>query len=287
MDFLRVEDNYFPRKWGLNLNGKLSTISRPVVMGIVNCTPDSFYDKSRKYTFSDQQAHIDNLVSEGADWLDFGGYSSRPGAVDISENEEIDRILPAIRYTLQQHPDILISVDTFRSKVAQIALENGAHIINDISGGTIDPDLFTVVGKFNCPLILMHMRGTPQTMSSLANYTNVFREVSLFFSQRIELAKKAGITDIIIDPGFGFAKTTEQNFELFKQLELFTHFGFPILVGVSRKSMIYKALQIDPQTALNGTTTLHAFALQKGASVLRVHDPKEAREVIKLFELLH
>jgi dihydropteroate synthase len=286
MDFLRVEDNYFPRTWRLNIKGKLSTISKPIVMGIVNCTPDSFYENSRKSTFIDQQKHIDFLAQAGTDWLDIGGYSSRPGAIDISENEEIDRILPAIEYAKRNHPNLVLSIDTFRSRVAQTAIEQGGHIVNDISSGTLDPLLFSVVGKLNCPLILMHMRGTPQTMNQHTQYTHLFPDVSQFFSQQILKARKAGIVDILLDPGFGFSKTTVQNFELLKQLRLLDCFNLPILVGISRKSMIYKTLGTDANGALNGTTALHLFALLNGASIIRVHDPKEAREVVDLFELV-
>jgi dihydropteroate synthase len=286
MDFLRVEDNYFPRTWRLNIKGKLSTISKPIVMGIVNCTPDSFYENSRKSTFIDQQKHIDFLAQAGTDWLDIGGYSSRPGAIDISENEEIDRILPAIEYAKRNHPNLVLSIDTFRSRVAQTAIEQGGHIVNDISGGTLDPLLFSVVGKLNCPLIIMHMRGTPQTMNQHTQYTHLFPDVSQFFSQQILKARQAGIVDILLDPGFGFSKTTVQNFELLKQLRLLDCFNLPILVGISRKSMIYKTLGTDANGALNGTTALHLFALLNGASIIRVHDPKEAREVVDLFELV-
>jgi dihydropteroate synthase len=284
MDFLRVEDNYFPRHVGLNIEGKLFTIAAPAVMGIINCTPDSFYAESRKNDVSEQLKTIDQFVLDGASWLDVGGYSTRPGAIEISEKEEIERILPAIQYIRATYPDIVISVDTFRANVARAAIENGAHVINDISGGTLDENMFKTVGELACPYILMHLKGTPQNMQQFATYDQLFKEVCLFFSQQISKARAAGINDIILDPGFGFAKTTDQNFDLFGELENLHLFHLPILVGISRKSMIYKTLNITPQEALNGTTALHAIAVEKGAAILRVHDPKAVRETIELIQ---
>lgn len=256
-------------------------------MGIVNCTPDSFYSESRNIAAPNWKKQIDKHLLEGADWLDFGGYSSRPGAIDIPEKEELERILPAIEYTKQNYPNCVISVDTFRSKVARKAVEHGAQIVNDISGGKLDKKMFKTVGSLAVPMILMHMKGTPQTMSGMNNYQQLFSEVCQFFSQQIISAKAAGIHDIIIDPGFGFAKNTDQNFELLRQLEQFQLFKLPILVGVSRKSMIYKTIGGTPEDALNGTTALNTFALLKGASILRVHDVKAAKEAVTLTEKLH
>lgn len=271
----------------LNCRGKLLTIDRPWVMGIVNCTPDSFYENSRWSTLDQLKKGIDKHISEGADLLDLGAYSSRPNAVDISENEEIERLAPALEYLSEHYPDMILSVDTFRSKVARFAIEHGAHIVNDISGGQLDPEMFKTVGELQVPLILMHMRGTPQNMQSLTQYDNIFSEVCHFFSERIALARAAGVTDIILDPGFGFAKDLEQNFELFSKISMLRVFDLPILIGISRKSMIYKALNTSPEASLSGTIALNALALQQGAAILRVHDVKEARETVEIFKRLY
>lgn len=285
MEFLKVEDNYFLREMQLTINGKLFTFQRPIVMGIVNCTPDSFYVASQNDAISAQIKAIEQQLAEGADWIDIGGYSSRPGAVDISENEEIERVLPAIQYLAKNHPNCIISIDTFRAQVAQKAIEAGAHIVNDITGGKGDKNMFSIVGKLKCPYILMHMKGTPQTMQTENNYSDLVKDIALFFSEQITRAQAAGIVDIIIDPGFGFAKDTAQNFELFHSLPYFQLFKRPILVGVSRKSMIYKTLETTPEKALNGTTVLNTLALQYGAAILRVHDVRAAKEVVVLSEL--
>ena len=270
----------------LNCRGKLLTIDRPWIMGIVNCTPDSFYASSRWSEEDRLKNGIDKHVLEGADILDLGAYSSRPQAVDVSENEEIERLTPALEYIRQTYPNMPISVDTFRSKVARFAIEHGAHIVNDISGGQLDPEMFKTVGELQVPLILMHMRGTPQSMQSLTQYNNIFSEVGHYFSERITLARDAGVTDIILDPGFGFAKDLDQNYELFSTIHMLRVFDLPVLVGISRKSMIYKALGSSPEASLNGTTALHAWALQQGASILRVHDVREAKETVELFKRL-
>jgi dihydropteroate synthase len=285
MEFLKVEDNNFLREMQLTINGKLFTFERPIVMGIVNCTPDSFYAESQNEAFEAQVKTIDQHVREGADWIDIGGYSSRPGALDISENEEIERVIPAIQYTVKKYPEIIISIDTFRSHVAHKAIEAGAHIVNDISGGLGDENMFSIVGKLKCPFILMHMKGTPQTMQTENNYSDLIKDIALFFSEQIARAQAAGIVDIILDPGFGFAKDTAQNFELFHSLPYFQLFKRPILVGISRKSMIYKTLETTPEKALNGTTVLNTLALQNGAAILRVHDVRAAKEVVVLSEL--
>lgn len=285
MEFLKVEDNNFLREMQLTINGKLFTFERPIVMGIVNCTPDSFYAESQNEAFEAQVKTIDQHVRDGADWIDIGGYSSRPGALDISENEEIERVIPTIQYTVKKYPEIIISIDTFRANVAQKAIEAGAHIVNDISGGLGDENMFSIVGKLKCPYILMHMKGTPQTMQTENNYSDLIKDIALFFSEQIAHAQAAGIVDIILDPGFGFAKDTAQNFELFRSLSYFHIFKRPLLVGVSRKSMIYKTLDITPKEALNGTTVLNTLALQNGAAILRVHDVREAKEVVTLCEL--
>lgn len=278
---LRLEDRNF--SW--NIGGKLFNIDSPKVMGIVNCTPDSFYSGSRKTTREAIQAQIEKHISEGADILDIGGYSSRPGAEDISEKEEIERIKIALEIT-KNSSDIPVSIDTFRSTVARFALENGAHIVNDISAGKLDENMFKTISEFKAPMILMHMKGRPQTMQNETNYSHLFQEVSLYFSQQIKAAREVGVIDLAIDLGFGFSKTIDQNFELFQQMSDFHLFDLPILVGVSRKSMIYKSLGVSAEEALNGTTALHMAALMKGAGILRVHDVEEAVETVKLFNLI-
>lgn len=278
---LRLEDRNF--SW--NIGGKLFNIDSPKVMGIVNCTPDSFYSGSRKTSNEAIQKQIETHISEGANLLDIGGYSSRPGAEDISEKEEIERIKIALEIT-RNTSDIPVSIDTFRSEVARFALENGAHIVNDISAGKLDKNMFKTISEYKAPMILMHMKGSPQTMQSETNYSHLFQEVSLYFSEQIKAAREAGVIDLAIDLGFGFSKTIEQNFELFQQMSDFHLFDLPVLVGISRKSMIYKSLDITSEEALNGTTALHMAALMKGAGILRVHDVKEAFEAVKLFELI-
>lgn len=283
MEFLRSENTTFSRERVLNIRGKLFTISTPQVMGIVNCTPDSFYSDSRSSTLEKQQKLIDLHVKNGATWLDIGGYSSRPGAEHISEQEEIERIKFAVSYALEAYPEVKISVDTFQSGVASYVLEQGAHLINDISGGLINPELFSITASHQIPYVLMHMRGTPQTMAQLNKYDNLLREVMVELGSQVEKAKTAGLNDLIIDPGFGFAKNSEQNLELFAYLEAFQLFDFPVLVGISRKSMIYKTLGIEAEDSLNGTSVLNAIALAKGADILRVHDVKEAFETVNLW----
>tara|TARA_R100001369_G_scaffold92822_1_gene140186 strand:- start:2569 stop:3348 length:780 start_codon:yes stop_codon:yes gene_type:complete len=256
-------------------------------MGIINVTPDSFYDGGKTTKQNSILHQAEKMLSEGATFLDVGGYSSRPNATDISTEEEISRVVPAIESILKQFPEVLISVDTFRSNVANEAVKAGACIVNDISGGTLDPAMFSTVAKLKAPYILMHMRGTPQTMVQQTNYDDVIKEVIYFFSERVAQARQTGINDIIIDPGFGFAKTKEQSFELLQKSALLKQLDLPILTGVSRKSMIYKTLDISAKEALNGTTVLNTLALQKGTSILRVHDVKEAVECIKLTEMLN
>ncbi|WP_108803973.1 dihydropteroate synthase [Aquimarina sp. Aq107] len=266
----------------INCKGSLIDLSTPKVMGILNLTPDSFYDGG-KYKDESQILHqAEKMLREGATFIDLGAYSSRPGADHISIEEEENRILPIITLLLSKFPNIILSIDTFRSKIAKQCIEAGASIINDISAGSLDKEMIKTVGELKVPYIMMHMKGTPQTMKSLNQYDNLIKDVQLYFSKKIIEARKEGINDIIIDPGFGFAKNIDQNFELLKKLDLFNLQGLPILVGVSRKSMIYKSLKIDPSKSLNGTTSLNTIALLKGASILRVHDVKEAMECITL-----
>lgn len=256
-------------------------------MGIINVTPDSFYKNSRFQEVEEILAKVNQMNSDGADIIDIGGYSSRPGAADISEDKEISRVVPVIKKIHERFPGLLISIDTFRSNVAEEAVKSGASIINDISGGLQDVKIFNVAARYNVPFILMHMKGTPQTMMSHTNYENPVKEISFYFSAQIEKAKNAGVKDIILDPGFGFSKTIDQNFELLNQLEQFRLFDLPILVGISRKATIYKTLGILPEESLNGTTVLNTVALLKGASILRVHDVKEAKEAVNLVSRLN
>ncbi|MGB1104293.1 MAG: dihydropteroate synthase [Crocinitomicaceae bacterium] len=255
-------------------------------MGILNVTPDSFFAGSRVNNEADILSKAEAMIAAGATILDIGGYSSRPGATDISEEEEIKRVTGPISAIRDQFPEVLISIDTFHSRVAQAAVEAGAAIVNDISGGQIDPDMIPTVADLNCPYILMHMRGTPQNMSKNTNYEYLVKDLIKYFSERIALAKAAGIKDIILDPGFGFSKKVDQNYELLNKLELLHVLEHPVLVGVSRKSMIYKTLNCSPEDSLNGTTVLNTISLMKGAQILRVHDVKEAVEAVTLIEKL-
>lgn len=281
-----VKDTFFYRKKTSSSGGKLIYFKQPAIMGIVNCTPDSFYDGGKNYTVDSAIKGIEEMIAAGVDLVDIGGYSSRPQAIDIDVQEEIDRVIPVIQEARKCYPNLVISIDTFRAEVAQAALEQGASMVNDISGGTLDSDMFAVVAKANVPYIMMHMRGTPQTMNKKTTYTDLIDEVIHFFIQQTEKAKAAGVRDIILDPGFGFAKNTEQNFELIKQLEVFKIFELPILVGISRKSMIYKTLDIHATEALNGTTVLNTLAIEKGVDILRVHDVKEAKEAVTLTQMM-
>jgi dihydropteroate synthase len=268
----------------INCKGTLIDLSTPKVMGIFNITPDSFYDGGALKTDAALLSQAEKMLNEGATFLDIGGYSSRPGATDISVSEEVNRVIPAIELVLKNFPETLISIDTFRSEVAQKAIESGAAVINDISAGTVDEAMLSKVAQLQVPYVMMHMRGTPQTMKTLTDYEDVTLEVLHYFSERIAAARQAGINDIIADPGFGFAKTIPQNFELLRKLDLFQNLHVPLLVGLSRKSLIYKTLNTTPQEALNGTTALNSIALLKGASIVRVHDVKEAVECVRLVE---
>jgi|SRR5690606_28905787 len=267
----------------MNAGGKLIDLSAPKVMGILNITPDSFYDGGRHHTVPAALAQAERLLSEGADMLDIGAYSSRPGAADVSPAEESSRLLPVIEAISTRFPEATLSVDTFRAAVARAGIAAGAHIINDISGGTLDDKMFTTVADLQVPYILMHMRGTPNTMQQLTDYGgDVIGEVSLFFGKQVAELRQLGVRDIILDPGLGFAKTLEQNYELLHELDTLHAHGLPILGGVSRKSMIYKKLGIKPDDALNGTTVLNTVLLMKGVHILRVHDVKAAKEAIAL-----
>ena len=266
----------------LKIGKKLLDLTTPKIMGIVNTTPDSFYESSRTNTIDKLLIQVEKHLQEGADFIDIGGYSTRPGATDISIEEEINRISNPIKIIKDTFPNCIISCDTFRSQVAQIAIDNGADIINDISGGELDENMFDIIAKNRIPYILMHSKGNPQTMQNQTNYKSIFKEMVNYFSSKIEYLHELGLTEIIIDPGFGFAKTTEQNYELLNNLQDFYFLKHPILVGISRKSMIYKKLNTTPEEALNGTTILNTIALSKGAKILRVHDVKEAKEIVTL-----
>ncbi|REA63136.1 dihydropteroate synthase [Dyadobacter luteus] len=267
----------------VNVGGRLVDLSTPLVMGIVNFTPDSFYSNSRVSSGQAMLDKVGNMIEEGAAIVDVGGYSTRPGAAEVSEQEESDRVLAVIEPVKKYFPDIIISVDTFRSQVAAAAIEAGGHIINDVSGGTLDEQMFDTVAALRVPYILMHMRGTPETMNQLTHYDNLVVDIIRELKSSIDTLRQKGVTDIWVDPGFGFAKNIEQNFSLLKDLREFEQLGYPVLAGLSRKATIYKTLNILPEQALNGTTVLNTLALERGASILRVHDVKEAVEVIKLW----
>ena len=255
-------------------------------MGVLNVTPDSFFDGGRYVTESSLLQHVEKMLSEGADFIDIGGYSSRPGATDVSAEEEKSRVVSAVSAVTKTFPGTIISVDTFRSEVAEAAIDVGALMINDISGGNLDPLMFTVLSRVKVPYIVMHMRGNPQNMKSQTQYTHLMKEVIDYFHEKIFSLQQLGVKDVIIDPGFGFAKTIAQNFEILQHLEKLSVLGRPVRVGLSRKSMIWKTLEVDPGGALNGTTALNTIALLKGANILRAHDVREAREVVKLFTAL-
>jgi dihydropteroate synthase len=280
-----AKDTFFHKKVTVNAGGKLIDLSKPKVMGIINLTPDSFYDGSRKQGINDALQQAEKMLNEGADFLDLGAYSSRPGADDISAQEEGDRLLPVVEAIVSKYPDAVLSIDTFRSTVAEAAIKAGAHIINDISGGQLDEAMFTTVARLQVPYILMHMKGNPKTMQQLAVYDDVFAEVYDYFADKHYRLKQLGVHDVIIDPGFGFAKKPEHSYNMMQRMQDFSMLGLPTLVGISRKKMIYGQLGITAAEALNGTTALNTIALTKGANILRVHDVKEAVEVVKIWEL--
>lgn len=263
----------------INIRGKLVYLDEPHVMGILNVTPDSFYSGSRKQTEEDIRERVRQIRDEGASMIDIGGYSSRSGADDVTPEEETRRLLLGIKVTREEWQNAIISIDTFRADVARTCIENGADIINDISGGDLDPKMFETVAELHVPYILMHMKGTPQNMQQAPHYDDLMSEVLRHLGERVEKLHEMGVADIILDPGFGFAKTLEHNYELMNRMEELSVLGLPLLVGISRKSMIYRLLGKTPETSLNGTTVLNTIALMKGAKILRVHDVKEAVEV--------
>ncbi len=278
------KNTVFHQKLTLNVRGQLVDLSVPKVMGILNLTPDSFYDGGRHNIIHEALKKTEQLLTEGAHFIDIGAYSSRPKAEHISEEEELNRLIPVVKAVVKEFPNAMLSIDTFRSDVAKAAIHEGAHLINDISAGEMDAKMFETVAQLQVPYILMHMKGTPQTMPQYASYEDLFGEVCNYFLRKIKKLISWGLTDMIIDPGFGFAKTPEHSYELLSKLDLLKMLGHPILAGISRKSMIYKLLDTDAENALNGTTVANTIALMKGANILRVHDVKEAMQAVRIVE---
>jgi len=270
----------------INCKGQLIDLSTPKVMGILNCTPDSFYDGGKYHSDALLLNQVEKMLSEGATFIDVGAYSSRPNAQNISEHEELKRSLNAVQLIVSKFQEALISVDTFRSKIAVETINAGACMINDISGGSLDKNMFATIAKLQVPYVLMHMKGTPKTMQNNPKYDDIIYEMRLYFSEKIANLRALGVNDLILDVGFGFGKTIENNYTLLKHLDLFKCFDLPILAGLSRKSMLYKVLENTPEAALNATTIVNTIALQNGASILRVHDVKEALETIKILQQL-
>ncbi len=270
----------------INCNGQLVGLSTPRVMGILNVTPNSFFDGGLYSSDNDMLRQTEKMLDEGADFIDVGAFSSKPSADFVAEEEEIRRIMPVVELLIRHFPGIRISVDTYRSQVAKACVEGGAAMVNDISAGLLDEAMLETVAGLKVPYIMMHMRGTPKTMAQLTQYEDIIKEMLFYFSERIAACRAYGINDLVIDPGFGFAKTLDQNFEVLQKMQLFGITGLPLLAGLSRKSMIYKTLEGTPQTALNGTTALNMVALSKGAAILRVHDVKEAVDCVRLHRKL-
>lgn len=269
----------------INIKGDLFPLDRPVVMGILNVTPDSFFAGSRKRTEAEIAMRIEEILAQGGDWIDIGGYSSRPDATPVTADEEMRRLELGLEILRHDYPSVPVSVDTFRADVARCCVEKyGVAMINDISAGELDPEMFRTVADLKVPYIMMHMRGTPQTKDSLTDYTNLMDEIMLYFAEKVRQLRLMGVSDLILDPGFGFSKTLEQNYELMAHLREFGIFDLPILVGISRKRMIYQLLGGTPEESLNGTTALHTCALLNGADILRVHDVKEAVEVVRIVQ---
>ena len=271
----------------INCTGKLVDLSTPKIMGILNVTPDSFYDGGVHNSEKKILDHVEKMLNDGAIFIDIGAYSSRPNAINIDEDEELNRVVPALELVNKKFPEAIISIDTFRSKVAETCLNSGASIINDISAGEMDKKMMEIVGKYNVPYVMMHMKGNPQNMIRKTNYDDMLKEIIKYFSKKINQAVSYKINDMIIDPGFGFAKDLKQNYDLLSNIDLLKILDKPIMVGISRKSMIYQSLKTNAKESLNGTTVLNTVSLIKGASILRVHDVKEANEGIKLISALN
>lgn len=271
----------------LNCKGQLIDLSTPKVMGILNLTPNSFFDGGKYKSDAEIVHQVEKMLKDGATFIDIGAYSSKPKAEFVSEAEEMQRIVPIVQLILKNFPEAILSIDTFRSEVAKICIESGAAIINDISAGNLDDAMLETIAKCQVPYIMMHMRGTPQTMQTTTNYENMLKEILFYFSEKIARARRLGINDLIVDPGFGFAKTLDQNYEILQKLELFQTLDLPLLAGFSRKSMIYGLLNTTAEEALNGSTVLNTIALTKGAKILRVHDVKEAMECVSLYNKIN
>ncbi len=284
---MEAKDTLFYPKKTLNLGGKLIDLSTPLVMGILNLTPDSFYDGGSYLNEKQALKRAEQMILEGASIIDLGAYSTRPGAEDISVEEEIKRLIPILKKIRTEFPNVPISIDTFRSEVALRSSEIGIELINDISGGSMDDTMFETVAKLKVPYILMHIKGKPVNMQKNPVYKDILAEMMLYFTKKINQLNLLGVQDIILDPGFGFGKTLEHNYKLMHKLEIFKILNLPLMVGVSRKSMIYKLLESTPEESLNGTSILNTLALQKGASLLRVHDVKQAVEAIKINNYLN
>ncbi|WP_162417612.1 dihydropteroate synthase [Cyclobacterium roseum] len=284
----KAEDTLFPPKITLQIKGKLFALDSPWIMGVINSTPDSFFPGSRTATIQKEVLDkAESMISHGARILDIGGYSTRPGAAFVPEETELKRVISVITDIKARFPEILLSIDTFRSRIAKEAVAAGADLVNDISGGTMDAAMHETIGGLGVPYICMHMKGTPQTMQAQTDYDHLEKEMLYFFSEKIRSCNEAGIKDVIVDIGLGFSKTLEQNYRLIRHLSHFKILQLPLLVGLSRKSMIYKLLNLSPEEALNGSTALHMAALINGANILRVHDVKEANETIKLYKQLY
>lgn len=269
----------------INVSGRLIDLAEPHIMGILNITPDSFYSDSRKLTEESIRLQVRKIVDEGGQMIDLGAYSSRPGADEVSVSEEMERLRKGMKVLREEAPGIPVSIDTFRADVAKMCVEElGADIINDISGGELDSNMFSTVARLGVPYVLMHMKGTPQNMQQEAHYENLMKEIMLYFAEKVQRLRDLGQKDIILDPGYGFAKTIDHNYELLQHQEMLKIFDLPILVGLSRKSMVYNLLESTPQQALNGTSVLHTLALLRGANILRVHDVKACAEVIKIVQ---
>ena len=271
----------------INCAGKLVDLSTPKIMGILNVTPDSFYDGGVHNSEKKILDHVEKMLNDGAIFIDIGAYSSRPNGINVDENEELNRVVPALELVINKFPETIISIDTFRSKVAETCLNSGASIINDVSAGEMDKKMMEIVGKYNVPYVMMHMKGNPQNMIKKTNYDDMLKEIIKYFSKKINQAVSYKINDMIIDPGFGFAKDLKQNYNLLSNMDLLKILEKPIMVGISRKSMIYQSLKTNAKESLNGTTVLNTVSLIKGASILRVHDVKEANECIKLINALN
>ncbi len=282
---MKVKSTFFPQNTTLKVAGKIIDFSKVYIMGILNLTPDSFYDGGHHNSVEGSLRQAAKMIEEGADWIDIGGMSSRPNAEIISVEEELKRVMPSIEAIVKEFPNAILSIDTIHAKVAKTAAKAGVGVINDISGGNLDENMLETIAALKMPYILMHMRGTPSTMTKLNHYDDLTDDILDYFTQKLVHLDKIGIRDVIIDPGFGFSKNIPQNFELMRNLDAFKVLGKPLLVGISRKSMIWRSLGITPKEALNGTSVLHTLALQKGANILRVHDVKAAKEVIHLFNL--